>query len=136
MTLMRIRLELARSHDFPEGSTRRGYVFTLPLTGEDRLDVAAYARSPQICTVHRFWEGEGDEVGQLIRTRRGGWAFSFRAGDEDDEPIHRLPDHVFRAGEYLSLREPDCLAHTFRIVAIAPAPVLATGGGAAGKAPQ
>src|ERR1051325_10374108 len=108
---MRIRLELARSHDFPEGSTRHGYEFTLPLSAEERLDVAAYTRNPQVCTVHRFWEGEGDETGQLIRTGRGGWAFSFRAGEEDDEPIHRLPDHVFRTGEYLSVREPDGESH-------------------------
>ena len=125
MTLMRIRLELARSRDFPEGSPHRGYEFTLPLTAEAKLDVAAFARNPQICTVHRFWEGEDDETEQLTRTRRGGWVFSFRTGEDDDEPIHRLPDHVFRPGEYLSVREPDGQLYTFRIVSLAPAAGLA-----------
>ena len=126
MTLMRIRVELARSHEFPDGSTRHGYQFIMPLTAEGRLDTHAYAANPQVCTVHRFWGGEDDEVGQLTRNRRGGWAFSFRGDTEDDEPIHRLPDHVFRAGEYLSIREPDDKIYTFRIIAVAPAPGLAT----------
>jgi hypothetical protein len=54
VTLMRIRLELARSHDFPDGSTRCGYTFTLPLGKDGRLDRDTFARNPEICTVHRF----------------------------------------------------------------------------------
>jgi hypothetical protein len=125
MTLMRIRAELARSHNFPEGSTHHAYQFILPLTGDGRLDTHAYAAAPQICTVHRFWNGEDDEVGQLTRTGRGGWAFSFRDAADEDEPIHKLPDHVFRLGEYLSVREPDGQTYTFRIVLVEPAPGLA-----------
>jgi len=34
MNLNKIRLELARDHDFPDGSRERGYEFTAPL-GED-----------------------------------------------------------------------------------------------------
>jgi hypothetical protein len=124
MTLMRIRLELARSHDFPDGSTRHGYTFILPLGRDGRLDRDAFTRNPEICTVHRFWEGEGDEVGQLERSRGDSWAFSFRIGSEDDEAIHRLGDHVFRAGEYLSVREHDGRILTFRIVDVRPAPGL------------
>jgi hypothetical protein len=124
-TLMRIRLELARSHDFPDGSTRHGYTFILPLAKDGRLDRDAFARNPEICTVHRFWEGEGDEVGQLERSRGDSWAFSFRTGSEDDEAIHRLGDHVFREGEYLSVREHDGRILTFRIVDVRPAPGLA-----------
>lgn len=126
MTLMRIRAELARSHDFPEGSTRHGYTFILPLGGDARLDRAAFAHNPAICTVHRFWEGEGDEVGQLEHKRGNSWAFSFRTGTDDDEAIHRLGDHVFRVGEYLSVREHDGRILTFRIVDVRPAPGLAT----------
>jgi hypothetical protein len=122
---MRTRLELARSHDFPDGSTRHGYTFILPLDKNGRLDRDAYARKPEICTVHRFWEGEGDEVGQLERRRGDSWAFSFRIGEADDEAIHRLGDHVFRAGEYVSVREHDGRILTFRIVDVRAAPGLA-----------
>jgi hypothetical protein len=124
VTLKRVRLELARSPEFPEGSTRHGYEFVLPLTTEGKLDREAWEQAPEICTVHRFWEGEGDNVGTLIRTGRGKWAFSYVPGDSDDEPIHRFSEHVFREGEYLSVREPDGEAHTFKIVLIRDAPGL------------
>jgi hypothetical protein len=123
---MRIRLELARSHEFPEGSTRHGYIFILPLAKDGRLDRDAYAETPEICTVHRFWEGEGDDVGQLEHRRGDSWVFSFRIGSDDDEAIHRLGDHVFREGEYLSIREHDGRILTFRIVDVGPAPGLST----------
>jgi hypothetical protein len=76
--------------------------------------------------VHRFWQGEGDEVGQLEHKRGDAWVFSFRVGSEDDEAIHRLGDHVFRRGEYLSVREHDGKILTFRIVDVRPAPGLAS----------
>src|SRR4051812_14550424 len=103
---MRVRLELARSHDFPDGSNRHGYEFILPLSEDGKLDRGDYDRAPELSTVHRFWDGEGDEVGQLVHTARGRWAFSYVAGEDDDEPIHRFADHVFREGEYISVREP------------------------------
>jgi hypothetical protein len=126
VTLMRIRVELARSHEFPAGSSRHGYTFTLPLGEDGRLDREAYARTPEICTVHRFWEGEGDEVGQLLRGRGESWVFSYRIGTDDDEAIHRLPDHVFRPGEYISIREHDGRILPFRVDNVWPAPGLAT----------
>lgn len=125
---MRIRVELARSHDFPEGSTRHGYEFILPLGADGRLDRESYSRNHQVCTVHRFWEGEGDETGQIVHSSRGAWQFSFRGDVEDDEPIHRLAEHVFKEGEYLSVREPNGQTCTFRIVVVRPAPGLATTG--------
>ncbi|HXQ54135.1 MAG TPA: hypothetical protein VN802_23775 [Stellaceae bacterium] len=121
----RVRLELARSHDYPEGSTRHGYVLVLPLDGAGRIDEAARHKAPQLCTLHRFWEGEGDSVGQVVRTGQGRWAFSYHAGREDDEPVPHLSDHVFRAGEYLAVRESGGAEHAFRIVAVEPAPGLA-----------
>jgi hypothetical protein len=122
--LMRVRLELARSREFPQGSGHHGYEFMLPLTQEGKLDVATWEKAPELSTVHRFWEGEGDETGQLTRSGKDKWAFSFREGEEDDEPIHRFAEHVFKEGEYLSVREPDGEMHTFKIVLVAPAPGL------------
>jgi hypothetical protein len=124
VTLKRVRLELARSPEFPDGSARHGYEFILPLTEEGKLDRETWEEAPEICTVHRFWEGEGDNVGTLIRTGRGRWVFSYVEGESDDEPIHRFADHVFREGEYLSLREPGGEPHTFKIVLVRDAPGL------------
>lgn len=61
--LMRVRLELARSREFPQGSSRHGYELVLPLDENGKIDLARWEKAPEVCTVHRFWEGEGDSVG-------------------------------------------------------------------------
>jgi hypothetical protein len=121
----RIRLELARSHELPEGSTRHGYVLVLPLDERGRIDEATVRKMPELCTLHRFWEGDGESVGQVVRRGSGRWAFAYHADRADDEPVPHLPDHVFRPGEYLAVREADGKEHTLRIVTVEPAPGLA-----------
>jgi hypothetical protein len=122
VALKRVRIELARSPEFPQGSSRHGYEFVLPLNEDGSFDEEAWRKAPELCTVHRFWGGADDSTGQLVRKRRGGWAFSYEPGDEDDEAIHRFADHQFREGEYISVREHDGETHTFRITLIRPAP--------------
>lgn len=126
MTWMRIRLELARSPEFPEGSPHRGYEFVLPLDDAGRIDGRAFRKAPELCTVHRFWNGIGDAVGTILRTQGDRWFFSYAIGEADDEPIPRLGEHELREGNYLTVREPNGEAHTFRIVLVEPAPGLAT----------
>jgi len=123
-TWSRVRLELARSHEFPEGSTRHGYVIVLPLKADGRIDDAAYHDAPQLCTIHRFWEGEGDSTGQVVRRGPHRWAFSYHAGREDDEPVPHLAEHLFRDGEYLAVREANGKEHVLRVALITPAPGL------------
>jgi len=123
-TWSRVRLELARNHDFPEGSARHGYVLVLPLDANGRIDETVRHKAPELCTLHRFWEGEGDAVGQVVRAGRG-WSFSYHAGRDDDEPVPHLADHLFRVGEYLAVHEANGTEHTLRIVAVEPAPGLA-----------
>jgi hypothetical protein len=124
-TWSRVRLELARSHDHPEGSSRHGYLLVLPLDAAGRIDEAMQRKAPELCTLHRFWEGEDDTVGQVVRNGPHRWAFSYRAGRDDDEPVPHLTDHVFRTGEYLAVREPHGQEHVFRIVSVEPTPGLA-----------
>jgi hypothetical protein len=76
LALKRVRLELARSPEHPDGSSNHGYEFVLPLTPDGQLDRADWERAPELCTVHRFWEGEEDETGQLVHAGKGSWAFS------------------------------------------------------------
>ena len=124
MTWTRIRLELARNPDFPQGSDRHGYEFVLPLLGDGRLDRKSYDKTPELCTVHRFWPGEGDTVGEILHTDRQRWVFSYAPNAGDDEPIAHFADQVFRLGEYMSVREPNGHQHTFKIVRTEPAPGL------------
>lgn len=123
MTLSSIRLELARDHDFPEGSARHGYELVAPLDAAGQLDAAAWRGLRSRCKVRRFWAGEDDEIGHLVHHGTS-WAFHYDiAGDaENDEAGWRLGSHLFRLGEYLSVREQDGKLRTFRVVAVRPAP--------------
>ena len=41
------------------------------------------------------------EVSGTIERKGKRWVFSYEEGDEDDEPVFRLGDHVFKPGEYI-----------------------------------
>ena len=118
MSLKRIRLELARTPDFPEGSTQHGYEFTAPLDAKGHLDAAGWAHEKIACTVRRFWKDTRDEHGMLTHRHDGKWAFSYQPGEDDDEPIFRFDKHVFVAGEYVTVTEHDRIARPFRVVDI------------------
>lgn len=118
MTLKTIRLELARSKGFPQGSSRHGYEVTAPLAADGHLDADAFPAVKDKCKVLRFWAGEEDRHGELIRTRGHAWAFSYEPGTEDDEAIFKLDRHLFKVNEYISVTEPDGEMHTFRVVKI------------------
>lgn len=123
MTLKLIRLELARSSEHPSGSAAHGYEFTAPLGDDGQLDMEEWSQFKLACTVWRFWKGEADERGQLVHGR-GGWAFSYEPGAEDDEPIFKFDRHVFKEGEYVSITEHDGVTRTFRVASIRRAPAM------------
>jgi hypothetical protein len=118
MSLKRIRLELARTPEFPNGSSDHGYDFVAPLDPRGHLDSADWAKAKAACTVRRFWAGQPDEHGTLIHGRHG-WAFSYAPGEDDDEPIFKFDKHVFTEGEYVTVTEHDGVARPFRIARIA-----------------
>jgi len=109
-----IRLELARTPDFPEGSAGRAYLLRLPLDDDGLIDAPALQRSPALATVHRYWPNEPDMSGYVIRTPRG-WAFSYEIGEEDDEAVFHLETHPIRIGEYITLTEPDGRQLPFKV---------------------
>lgn len=122
-TLRRIRLNLARSKAFPDGSARHGYEFVAPLDEAGHIDLAAWREARGECTVRRFWGNERPERGFLVH-RAGGargatWVFDYDQGaEDDDEAGYRFGDHAFVPGEYVSLRDEDGDMHTFRVVAV------------------
>ena len=101
MNLNKIRLELARDHDFPDGSRERGYEFTAPLGEDGRISESNWKTNRASCRVRRFWNGEPDEVGHLVRKPGGSWAFHYDLlGDpDDDEAGYRFANHRFVPGE-------------------------------------
>jgi hypothetical protein len=120
MSLKRIRLELARTPDFPGGSRGHGYEFVAPLDGRGHLDSSAWSQANVVCTVRRFGNGTLDEHGVLIHRKDGRWAFSYAPGD-DDEPIFKFDRHLFTVGEYVTVTEHDGVARPFRVVEVSPA---------------
>lgn len=118
MSLRTIRLELAREPGFPEGSDEHGYEFVAPLTPDGHVDEAAWRVNRDACTVRRFWRGEDDLYGHLVR-QRGRWLFHYEEElDEDDESIFRFDQHLFREGEYVSITEHDGQQHTFKVASV------------------
>jgi hypothetical protein len=118
VALKRIRLELARDHEFPDGSRERGYDLIAPIDDNDQLVAEEWRSERDKCRVRRFWAGE-EELGHLVHKRGGTWAFDYDPNaEEDDEPGFRFDKHKFAPGEYVSLKEHDGVMRTFRIVSV------------------
>lgn len=118
MPLKTVRLELARSHEFPEGRADCGYELRAPLKADGALDLEEWKKNRAACAVRRFWKGADDEQGRLAHGR-GGWYFDYDPKDEaDDEPVFKLDRHAFKAGEYISVTEHDGVQRTFRVAAV------------------
>ncbi|WP_088345521.1 MULTISPECIES: hypothetical protein [Rhodomicrobium] len=120
MTMKSIRLELARDHEFPDGSNEHGYEFVAPLAADGSLDAAEWKHHRGECTVTRFWGDEDEESGHLIRKPGGAWAFHYdgEGNEDDDDSGYRFNTHVFELGAYVSLKEQDGKERTFRVVRI------------------
>jgi hypothetical protein len=125
-TFKRIRLNLARSKEFPQGSARHGYEFVAPLDDKGHIDVAFWRQHKDNCRVRRFWEGEDDEVGFLVHKPGGPeharWIFDYNSSRaDDDESGYRFGAHPFRPGEYVSVRNEDDETHTYVVASVEPA---------------
>lgn len=109
-----VRLELARTPDFPKGSASRAYLVHLPLDDDGSVDLDELGKARASATVRRFWPNERDISGYVIPAGKG-WAFSYRIGDDDDEQLYHLESHRIAPGEYLTLRDPDGSSLPFRV---------------------
>ncbi len=115
MTWKTIRLELARTAEYPNGSAAHAYVFRVPLNDDGFIETDTLKKAEKRPEVRRFWRGEPDQRGVVIATDKG-WAFSYRVGDDDDETIFRLKDHPLTIGEYITITENDGDEWPFRVV--------------------
>lgn len=116
--LKKVRLELARTKEFPGGNARCGYEFTAPLTADGRLDLDLYRQHKSACRVQRFWEGEKSEEGALLHLGKDRWVFSYAPGADDDEPAFKFDRHSFAPGEYVSITEHDGVTRPFKVVSV------------------
>ena len=102
--LKRIRLQLARSKEFPTGSMHHGYELVAPLDAQGHIDPQLWRTHRDNCRVQRFWSGEDDKVGRLVHKPGGGeharWVFDYDPKRiDDDETGYRFGAHAFAPGE-------------------------------------
>jgi hypothetical protein len=122
--LKRIRLQVARSKEFPTGSARHGYEFIAPLDASGHIDAVLWHRHREHCRVHRFW-GDDEEIGRLVHKPGGPeharWIFDYdETAVDDDEAGYRFGSHAFRPGEYVSISNDAGEMHTFQVVSVEP----------------
>jgi hypothetical protein len=119
--LRKVTLHAARSKTFLEGSLRHGYEFVAPLTPDGKIDAQAWKAHRGECFARRFW-GD-DEVRGLLVHRPGGrgganWGFEFGEALDEEEAGFHFAEHVFREGEYVSVRDPEGELTTFKVVSV------------------
>jgi hypothetical protein len=120
--LKRIRLDLARSKEYPNGSSSCGYEFLAPLDRSGHIDLDGWKALRNRCGVRRFWNDEEHKSGHLTHKAGGRdgatWIFDYDDNRvDDDESGYRFGAHAFLPGEYVTIRDQDS-AHTFRVVAV------------------
>jgi hypothetical protein len=122
--LKHIRLRLARSKEFPNGSSRHGYDLVVPLDHEGHIDPALWRKHRGACRVRRFREDEEDAVGHLVhkagRAEHAQWMLEYDGAVEDEEAGYRFGVHAFAPGEYVSIRDDDRDFHTFVVTSVEP----------------
>ena len=116
--LKTVRLNLARTKEFPGGSDRHGYIFTAPLDADGHLEAELCKKHRDKCRVIRFWAGEEEDIGHVVHHGTS-WGFHYDlSGDEGDEFGYRLDSHRFVPGEYVSIRDDEGGLHTFTVVSV------------------
>lgn len=123
MTLSRIVMRLARNPgtEFAGGDDHRGYSLTAPLTNDGHIDEAAYGKAKADCVVRRFSPDEDPVDGRLAK-KGARWFFDYDEDDAaDDEPVHRLGEHRFAVGEYVTITDEDGRPLTYKVVEVQPA---------------
>jgi len=121
MTMMKIRLELGRTKEAPNGDENHAYEFIAPLDPEGRIDAQMWKQERENCTVRHIQNGNVVKSGRLTRIGRS-WRFDYdRRTHGDDEPFYKLDQHTMRPGLYVSIMEHDGVQRPFKIASVVPA---------------
>lgn len=99
-----VRLELARTPEYPEGSPERAFLVRLPI-GENGAIQADLMKQPSMQpSVRRIWPGESEKTGVIV-PKDDWWVFSYEPGDDDDQPLFLLNDNKLKMRDYLTIFE-------------------------------
>jgi len=121
MALSRIVLRLARNPgtEFADGDDHRGFTLVAPISDDGHLDEDAFKANRDRCTVRRFAPDDDPQEGRLAR-RGDRWFFDYGEGDTDDQPVHKLGQHRFSLGEYVSVADEDGRLLTYKVTNVDP----------------
>jgi len=111
----RIRIELAREPDHPEGDAGIAYVIIAPLDANDRIDPTLWREHREACRITRLRPNEEDDHGHLVHRQGGGWVLHY--SNKPDSVGFHFADERFVAGEYVSINE-DSKMHTYRVTTV------------------
>ena len=123
MTLCRIALRLARNPgtEFANGDERHGYTLVTPLDAKGFIDEAAWKRHAAACIVRHLSPDLPAPREGLLKRRGDNWYFDYEAGTtDDDEPVFKLGEHPFRAGEYVTITDESGRPLTYAVRSVVP----------------
>lgn len=117
----RVRIALARTPQFPQGSTSHAYELIVPLDEDNRIDQAAFKAFPARASVQHVEPGRPVKRGAIL-LRNGRYTFSYAPGDADDETIYHLENHPLGIGDYVTITEPGGMAQAYQVESVTPLP--------------
>lgn len=123
MTLSHITLRLARNPgtEFANGDERHGYTLVTPLDAKGFIDEAAWKRHAAACIVRHLSPDLPAPREGLLKRRGDNWYFDYEAGTtDDDEPVFKLGEHPFRAGEYVTITDESGRPLTYAVRSVVP----------------
>ena len=112
-----IRLELARTNDFPDGSVSRAYLLRLPLAEDGLIDERALRDAPAQAIARRCWPNEPEMAGYLVAAN-GGLSFSDEPAGDCSGNVFHLETRPIRMGERVLLTEPNGRKLPFRVASL------------------
>ncbi|MCL6684478.1 hypothetical protein [Sphingomonas alba] len=112
---MTIRLELAPTATFPQGSASRAYLLRVPVRDDGRIDAAALGRSPLRATARRFWSPEPDKFGN-VENDNGLWVLRWKGSA--NESCGAIESGPFRLDSQIAVSEADGTMNEFRVASM------------------
>jgi hypothetical protein len=116
-----VRIALARTPQFPQGSSSHAYELIVPLDEHNRIDQAMFKAFPARASVQHVVPSRPAKRGAIL-LRNGRYAFSYAPGDADDEAIYHLENHPLGVGDYVTIMEPGEEAQPYRVESVTPLP--------------
>lgn len=108
-----IRLELARTPEFPSGSVSRAYLMRLPVGDDDLIDRSAFEQNPSRASVRRYWSTDADQRGSIVE-QGADWTMQF----DGRRRLLKMNGTPLRLGQHVTVVEPDGTVLPFQIASI------------------